>query len=285
MKRLVLLSLVFTLAGLAPAFADHPTGATMAQVRQLQSEVDLLDESLAQLTDSSPRAADFRRRESEIRDDLVWLSDQVRRHQRNESQGLGASQAQVEELRQSIVDLRNDIDQTLDTRARRTGELNVPSGTEMTVRLDTTVSSRTARLEDRVDATVDQSVRVDGQVQIPAGARVRGIVREVQAAERPSKGGRLALEFDQLIMPNGRRVDMRSSVASLEQGGGFSKKRAGLGAVLGGVLGGVLDGTKGALIGVLVGGGGAVVASKGEDVELPAGSVVSLRLDRPVAVR
>ena len=55
--------------------------------------------------------------------------------------------------------------------------------------------------------------------------------------------------------------------------------------MLGGILGGVLDGKKGALIGVLVGGGGAVVASKGDDVELPAGTVVNLRLERPVAVR
>jgi hypothetical protein len=125
---------------------------------------------------------------------------------------------------------------------------------------------------------------VDGEVEIPVGTRVRGIVQDVQPAERPSKGGRLDLEFDQLLMPNGRRVDIRSTVASLSESG-IDKKRAGLGAVLGGILGGVLEGKTGALVGVLVGGGGAMVASKGDDVELPAGTVVNLRLDRPVAVR
>lgn len=284
MKRLVLLSLVLTLAGAVPASADHPTGATTADIRQLQSEADLLDESLAQLNDSSPGAAEFRRRESEIRDELVWLRGQVRRHQRNEATGLGASKAEVEELRQSIVDLRNDVDRTLDTRTRPSGELSVPNGTEMAVRLVTPLSSKTARREDRVEGTVAESVRVDGRVAIPAGTRVRGIVQDVEAANRPSNGGRLELAFDQLVMPNGRRVDIRSSVASLEEEG-LDKKKAGLGAILGGVLGGVLDGKKGALIGVLVGGGGAVVASKGDDVELPAGTVVNLRLERPVAVR
>jgi hypothetical protein len=263
--------------------ADHPAGATIADIRQLQSDVDRLDDSLAQVGDTSPRAEEFRRREAEIRDDLIWLRGQVRRHQRDESQGLGASQAEVEELRRSIVDLRNDVDRTLDPRPL-SGDIGVPNGTEMAVRLDRALSSRTARREDRVEATVAESVRVAGRVAIPAGTRVRGIVQDVEPASRPSHGGRLELTFDQLLMPNGRRVDIRSSVAGIEEEG-LDKKRAGLGAVLGGILGGVLDGKKGALIGVLVGGGGAVVASKGDDVELPAGTVVNLRLDRPVAVR
>ena len=182
MKRLVLLSLVLTM-GAAQAFADHPTGATTADIRQLQSEADRLDESLAQLNDGSPRAAEFRRREAEIRDELIWLRGQVRRHQRDESQGLGASQADVEELRRSIVALRNDVDRTLDTRPRATGDLSVPNGTEMAVRLETALSSKTARPEDRVEGTVAESVRVDGRVAIPAGTRVRGIVQDARAGQ------------------------------------------------------------------------------------------------------
>jgi hypothetical protein len=284
MKRLGLLGLVLIIAGAAQASADHPTGATTADIRHLQSEADRLDESLARLSDDSPRVAEFRRREAEIRDEIVWLRVQVRRHQRNDSKGLGASRAEVEELRRSIVDLRHDVDAALGTRSPGAGELSIPNGTALAVRLDTALSSRTARREDRVEATVAESVSVDGRVAIPAGARVRGIVQDVEPANRPSNGGRLELTFDQILMPNGRRVDIRSSVASLEEEG-LDKKRAGLGALIGGILGGVLDGKKGALIGVLVGGGGAVVASKGDDVELPAGTVVNLRLERPVAVR
>lgn len=284
MKSLAILGLVLTMAGAGLASADHPTGATSADIRQLQVEADRLDESLRQVGDGHPRSAEFRRREAEIRDELVWLRGQVRRHQRNEQQGLGASRAEVNELRQSIVDLRNDVDRTIDVRPGTVGEVDIPNGTQLDVRLDTTLSSRTARREDRVEGTVVDTVRIDGRTAIPAGTRVRGIVRDVQPASRPSHGGRIDLEFDQLLMPNGRRVDIRSTVAGIEEEG-FSKKRAGLGAVLGGILGGVLDGKKGALIGVLVGGGGAVVGSKGDDVELPAGTVVSLRLDRSIAVR
>jgi hypothetical protein len=284
MKRLVLLSLVAALSGATQASADHPTGATSADIRQLQSEADQLDTSLQGLSDSHPRSAELRRREAEIRDELIWLRGQVRRHQRNDQQGLGASQAEVEELRRSIVDLRNDVDAAADRRVGSTGDLNVPTGTEMSVRIDTALSSRTARREDLVDGTLTESVRVDGRVAIPAGARVRGIVTNAEPAGRASSGGRIEMTFDQLQLPNGRRVDIRSSVASIEEEG-FSKKRAGLGAVIGGILGGVLDGKKGALIGVLVGGGGAVVADKGNEVEIPAGTVVNLRLDRPLEAR
>jgi hypothetical protein len=284
MKKLALLSLLIGMA-VAPAFADHPTGATGADIRRLQTDIDRLDDSLAQLSDSSPRAGEFRRREGELRERLTTLRTQVRRHRQNNRQGLGASQAEVEEVRQSAIALRNEVDRTLDRRSdSSTGSVTVPDGTEFAVRLEQAVSSATARREDRVEATVAESVRVDGRVVIPAGATVRGIVTNVEPARRPSNGGRLELTFDQVEMANGRRADIRSRVVSIDEGG-ISKKRAGIGAALGGILGGILDGKQGALIGVLVGGGGAVVGSKGSDVELPAGTVLYGRLDRFIASR
>jgi hypothetical protein len=93
----------------------------------------------------------------------------------------------------------------------------------------------------------------------------------------------MELSFDQLVLNGGRKVDIRSRVVSLEESK-VDKSKVGLGAVLGGVLGAVLDGKRGALIGVLVGGGGAVVGTKGDEVELPAGTVLTLRLERGVAV-
>ncbi|MCG6922678.1 MAG: hypothetical protein LJF15_16560 [Acidobacteria bacterium] len=53
---------------------------------------------------------------------------------------------------------------------------------------------------------------------------------------------------------------------------------------MGGVLGGILGGKKGAIAGILVGGGGAVAATKGDDVELPAGTVLTVRLERPLII-
>jgi hypothetical protein len=284
MKKLALLSLVVGMAGVAPAFADHPTGATGADIRRLQTDIDRLDDSLTQLSDSHPRSGEFRRREGELRDRLTTLSTQVRRHRQNNREGMGASQAEVEDVRQSVVALRNEVERAIDRADSATGSITVPDGTEFAVRLEQPVSSATARREDRVEASVAESVRVNGRVVIPAGATVRGIVTNVEPARRPSNGGRLELSFDQVEMANGRRADIRSRVVSIDEGG-VSKKRAGIGAALGGILGGILDGKQGALIGVLVGGGGAVVGSKGDDVELPAGTVLNVRLDQFIAAR
>jgi hypothetical protein len=74
-------------------------------------------------------------------------------------------------------------------------------------------------------------------------------------------------------------VDIDARVVSLEEEG-LDKSKAGLGALIGGVLGAVVDGKKGAVIGGILGAGGTVVASSGDDVELPAGTVLTLRLDR-----
>jgi outer membrane lipoprotein SlyB len=91
------------------------------------------------------------------------------------------------------------------------------------------------------------------------------------------------LSFDSLRMSDGRRVDIRARVVSLEEEG-LDKSKAGLGALIGGILGAVVDGKQGAVIGGILGGGGTVVASTGDDVELPAGTILTIRLDRPAMV-
>ena len=63
-----------------------------------------------------------------------------------------------------------------------------------------------------------------------------------------------------------------------------SQKQGAIGAAIGGILGKVLGGTKGAIVGVLIGGAGGAIASNGDDVELPAGTVFTLQLDRAVNV-
>ena len=60
--------------------------------------------------------------------------------------------------------------------------------------------------------------------------------------------------------------------------------RIGAGAVVGAILGGLIGGGKGALIGVLVGGGGTMAATEGTDVELPAGTILRIRLDQPLDI-
>jgi hypothetical protein len=276
--RSALLSVALLAAMVLPAAADHPDAATTADIRQLQTEMELLDDSLSRIDTDHPRAREFRRREQQLRDELTEMSAQVRQHQ-NRDAAWGPSRDEIAQLRRDTISLRNDIEQSMGSQRRVGGDIRLRDGTEIQVRLDQSLTSRTARTEDRFKATVSQSVMQDGRVALPAGTEVQGTVVRAEAAERPSRGGRLELAFDSLRLDDGRRVDIDARVVSLEEEG-LDKSKAGLGALIGGVLGAVVDGKKGAVIGGILGAGGTVVASSGDDVELPAGTVLTLRLDR-----
>jgi len=285
MKRyaLLLCGLAF-LGPAAPARADHPGGATRADVRMLQDDLENLDDTLATMDPNDGRTADFRRREDQIQNDVTRLRDEMQLHRDNPDEGFGASKAAVDDLRQRIRTLDEDIDRTSSTRLG-SGDRNVAEGTRMYVRLEQPLSSRSARLEDRVEGRIDAPVRDgSGRVAIPAGARVVGTVRNVQRADRPMHGGQIDVAFDALYV-NNTRTDLRGRVVAIdEDNDNRTAKHTGIGAALGGVLGGILGGTKGALLGIAVGGGGGFVSSK-DDVELPAGTVVTVQLDGPLAAR
>jgi hypothetical protein len=60
---------------------------------------------------------------------------------------------------------------------------------------------------------------------------------------------------------------------------------AGVGAGAGAIVGGILGGVKGAILGAVIGAGGAIAATEGKDIELPAGSIIRVRIDSPLSVR
>jgi hypothetical protein len=49
-------------------------------------------------------------------------------------------------------------------------------------------------------------------------------------------------------------------------------------------VGGILGGLEGAIIGAAVGAGGVIAATEGQDVVLPAGTIMRIRMDRPAEV-
>jgi hypothetical protein len=296
-SRDFLVLLLFVAVAAVPALAQDSRDSAMAtpsQLRELRAEVNRLDDALDRVRDDNPRAKEFRDRETKIREDLQWLRDEMLKHQQDETKGLAATSNEVESLRSEIRDLRADIDGSAgdssalpasDVDPGQRTEVDIPEGTTIQLRLEDPLSSKTARPEDRVVATVVDPVygdRTGARAAIPAGTPVRGVVQDVQAAERPAKGGRMDLAFNQLLLGDDT-VRMDARVVDMKQGG-LNKRSAGLGAVVGGVLGAVLDGAKGAVVGAILGGGGAVVATSGNDVELPAGTLLTVRLERPLRV-
>jgi len=168
--------------------------------------------------------------------------------------------------------------------------VTVPEGTELALRLQTTLSTKTTVEGDRFVATVGGPVVINGKVAIPQGASVNG---HVTLAEQPGKAsgrGRMQLAFDDLAFEGHTyALDARSPVYESKSGRGKDAKLIGGGAIVGGVLGGVVGGTAGsAAKGALVGGATGTAASlltRGPQLELEAGSTLRVRLDKDVAVR
>jgi hypothetical protein len=162
----------------------------------------------------------------------------------------------------------------------------IPAGQELDVRLNTTLSSKTAKVEQRFDATTVADLTQNGRVLLPPGSTVRGVVSAVDPADRIHRAGSLTLSFDELTA-NGRTYPMHAMATNVFQSGGIRDEgtTAGIGAGAGAILGGVLGGVKGAIIGAVVGAGGAIAATNGTDIDLPAGSIVRIRLDQPLSVR
>lgn len=276
------------LAAPVPAQTSRSTGATTRDLQRLQDALANLDESLAALDADHPRMGEFQERAGDIREDLVWLKVEIRRHQRTSGgSGWGTSHTEVEDIRRSIVALEDDVNGALRRASARPDEAVLEAGTEIQVRLEDRLSSATARREDRFEASVATPVRHRGIVVIPAGTRVQGVVQSVEKGERPSKAGRLELSFYSIDLGDRTRTDIRTRVVSIQEDidRGDQAKKAGVGAVLGAVLGSMIGGKKGAVIGVVAGGAGGVLAKTGEDVVLPAGTILTLSLDRELTVR
>lgn len=271
--------MTFALLGLSLAERVEADHARPRDVLALQEDLNQLDDSLNQLT---PRQRQrFQPRVNEIRNEVLDLKAQMNRQSEWHAE---VTRQEVEDLRARIGTLQADVDRTSTRRASRTTSgREIPAGTQLDVRLDQTVSSKTSRVEERVEATTVSPVTINGRTIVPAGTVVIGHVAEVDDADRGQRDGRIRLEFTSLQFPDGTRADIRSSVTSVEEThrhGSSTKRRAGLGAILGGVLGGIIEGKSGALIGAVIGAGGAVVGTRGQNVELHEGTHLTLRIDQ-----
>jgi len=162
----------------------------------------------------------------------------------------------------------------------------IPAGQELDLRLQAALSSETSTAEQRFEATTAVDVTQNGVVLIPAGSVVRGVVSSVRPAGRVDRVGSLTLSFDQMTV-RGRAYPIRGMATQVFESGGIREEigTAGAGAGVGGVLGGLIGGVKGAVLGAVIGAGGAIAATDGKDVHLPAGAVVRIRFDAPVTVR
>ncbi len=179
----------------------------------------------------------------------------------------------------------------------------VQSGEKFRVRMNETLSSKTARAGDTFTTTVTEPVYSNnGVIVIPTGSTVVGRVNSVRAAKKGGDPGTIDVSFVEVKLPNGTRRAINGSLSDLDTkkaksdnegtASGDDRKNdkiifIGGGAAGGAVLGGAIGGGKGALIGGILGAGAGLLGerfTKGEDAEVKSGTEFGVYLNRSVTL-
>ena len=173
--------------------------------------------------------------------------------------------------------------------APRWRDVTVPAGTALPLELLTAISSETAQVETPVRARLRQAVVVDDYTALPAGTVLHGNVTDVDRAGRVRGRSRLAFRFTEAELDGGRE-DLRTNPVSFEGEAtkGEDATKVGAGAVGGAIIGGILGGGDGAAKGAAIGGAagtGVVLATRGREVSLAAGTDIAATLASPFSVR
>jgi len=165
----------------------------------------------------------------------------------------------------------------------------VPEGTVLHVRLNETLSSKSSTAGQGFSAVVEEPVMIGGKAIIPKGADASGTVVDAKPLGKFKGGARLQIRLESVSFGGSSYTIDTSSVARSAKGKG--KRTAvmiGGGAALGAIIGGLAGGGKGAAIGAGVGAGagtGGAYFTGNKDVVLPAETMLSFRLERPLEVR
>ena len=257
------------------------------RANQLQGDLDDARDETVYLKVKLRKAEPVSRREyAELRDRI----DAIRSRARGEAVGrqappAAAPPAAVAPQPPTVAVPANAAPAAQAQRPAPPAPSSLPVGTEFDARLQTSLSSETAQVEDRFEATTAADVRNGGRVVVPAGSLLRGVVSAVNKAGRVDRKSSLTVVFDQVTV-DGKSYPIRATVLeTIENSTGGEVGKVGAGAGIGAILGGILGGAKGAVAGILIGAGGTMAATEGKNVDLPPGTVLRVRLDSSLSLR
>ena len=106
-------------------------------------------------------------------------------------------------------------------------QFRLEDGTPIKLRLQRTISSADAQVDERVDFDVLEEIKVNDVVVIPKGSVAWGTVTEAQPKRRMGRGGKLAINIDAVRMGDGEKAALRG-VKDVKGGGHTGAMTAGI---------------------------------------------------------
>jgi hypothetical protein len=168
------------------------------------------------------------------------------------------------------------------------GEVTIPAGQSLLVRMIDGVDSSKNHLGDVFHASLETDLTVGNSVVARKGTDVYGRLAEAKEAGHVAGSAELQLELTRIVI-DGKDYPVVSSDYSLRGKGRGSDtaKKVGGGAVAGAIIGAIAGGGKGAAIGAGVGsaaGAGVQVFTRGQQVKVPSETLLEFRLQQPATV-
>jgi hypothetical protein len=168
----------------------------------------------------------------------------------------------------------------------------LPVGTEISVRAEETIDSSKGSEGQTYAAEVTRDVLdADGAVVIPDGSNAKIVIKSASQGGRFTGASDLVLDLRAVSVEGQEYLIGTSDLQKRgREGVGANQRTAiftGGGAAIGAIIGAIAGGGKGAAIGAASGaGGGALtqVLTKGGSIKVPAETILTFKLDRPLRV-
>jgi hypothetical protein len=188
-------------------------------------------------------------------------------------------------------------------RENQPEEVVVPEGTVIPIVITAYLNTRSTHVGDTVYADTLYPIWIQQRLAIPKGSAIRGTITEVEKPGKIQGKGRLAIRFNDILLPNGVKRDLTATFRSIHSNGeekidqksetvskdnAVNRQDAGIivgTTASGAVVGAAVRGGSGALVGGGVGAAGGIATmlfTRNRDLVINPGTQFDLELKKPL---
>lgn len=198
-----------------------------------------------------------------------------------------SAKTQMENSRKIIAGINKTIEGNV---------IYIDENTSFEVVLQSSINSASLTNNDTIAGTLVNDWVYKNQLIAPSGSVVYGRALDSKKAGLFFANGTMTITFDSILLPNGEQLPLTANVVTIKAKGNRVAKSAA--RVVSGALVGVFTGlmyalasggdvSRGLAVGASMGAGGGLINSafsRGDDAEIPAGTIINVRLTKPMSI-